>query len=369
MNRISPLVILLLSTFCLSAVFGQDKPVLPVDRLPETIDLETIPRGLEQRPGVPSENPISPQSVALGRKLFFDPILSSDGTVSCASCHQPDHGFASPEALSTGVGGQKTKRNAPSILNRGYGTHFFWDGRAESLEKQAMGPLSNPAELGGDLPKVLAALKANPDYVEKFTEVFGDAPSSKGTSDDEDTKRGPRSNSIDDVVTIENACKAIANFERSLVSGNAPVDQFRGSEYSALNKMARQGMWIFESRGGCWKCHSGPTFSDEEFHNTGVSFGTADRDTGRFQFSGDEEDKFKFKTPSLRDVERTAPYMHDGSIKTLKEVVEFYNKGGSPKDPGLDSDMKPLNLTDEEVEFLVEFLKAMTGENRTVDKK
>ena len=142
--------------------------------------------------------------------------------------------------------------------------------------------------------------------------------------------------------------------------GNTGVDRFRASEYSALSREARQGMWIFESRGMCWKCHSGENFTDEEFHNTGVSFGEADRDTGRFQITKQEIDRFKFKTPALRGVSLTAPYMHDGSQATLKDVVEFYNRGGAPDDPHLDPDMKPLKLTDEEVGYLVEFLKAMS---------
>ena len=363
MVRIVLLAAFLFSLLVSSPVWAQDKKaVLPADTLPATINLVDVPNGLETRPVVPPDNPLNEKSVALGRKLFFDPILSSDGTVSCASCHQPDHGFASPDALSVGVGGQLTKRNAPSVLNRGYGQHFFWDGRAASLEKQAMGPLSSPAELGGDIPKVLKALKANQEYVTAFNEVFGPADKK---AEGESKPKGPNASASDsgqDSVTIDNVCKAIASFERSLVSGNAGVDRFRASEYSALNKMARQGMWIFESRGGCWKCHSGPNFTDEDFHNTGVSFGSAERDTGRFQFTGEDSDKFKFKTPSLRDVELTAPYMHDGSVKTLREVVEFYNKGGAPDDKRLDEDMKPLNLTEDEVGFLVEFLKALTGE-------
>ena len=325
---------------CSSHCLDEDKPKLPKDNLAEELMLESVPLGLEKLPEAPADNPTTREKVKLGRKLFFDPILSADGTVSCASCHQPEHGFASPEPMAIGLGGEKTKRNAPSLINRAYGQHFFWDGRSASLEQQAMGPLSNPSELGGDLKKVLKALINDSDYPAMFEKAFGA-----------------------ESVTIENVTRAIAAFERTLVRGNSGVDQFRAAKYEALSREARQGMWIFESRGGCWKCHSGPNFTDEDFHNTGVSFGTANRDTGRAQFTGKDADRFQFKTPSLRDVERTAPYMHDGSMKTLREVVEFYSQGGAPKDGLLDQKMQPLNLTEEEIGFLVAFLEALNSEN------
>ncbi len=328
------------------------KPILPADTLPEIVDLQFIPGGFSELPPTPENNRLTLAKVRLGRKLFFDPILSADGTVSCASCHQPEYGFASPDALAIGIDGKVGKRNSPSLLNRSYGTHFFWDGRSESLEKQALDPISNPDELGDDPAKVLAAIRANKDYAVAFQAAFGN-----------DSTDHP-SPTIETLITMENLGKAIASFERTLLSGNSGVDRFHRAEYTALSQKARQGMWIFESRGGCWQCHSGPNFSDEKFHNTGVGFTDPDRDTGRLQFTEDEEDRHKFKTPSLRDVDLTAPYMHDGSVKTLKEAVEFYNKGGAPDDPGIDKKLKPLKLTDDEVEFLVEFLKAMTGEKR-----
>lgn len=324
----------------------QSEPNLPADSLPAEIDLESVPGGFLQRPVDPADNPTNAAKVQLGRRLFFDPILSSDGSVSCASCHQPDHGFAHPEPLAVGIGGQRTKRNAPSLWNRGYGSHFFWDGRSPTLEQQALGPISSPAELGGDVEKVLSAIRQHPEYPAAFAAAF---------PPEADSETGEQ-------VTIDRVAQAIASFERTLVSGDSPVDRFRRSEYAALSREARTGMWIFESRGGCWKCHSGPNFSDEDFHNTGVDFGNPDRDTGRMQFTGDPVDRFKFKTPSLRNVAQTAPYMHNGSVASLREVVQFYNKGGAPHDPGLDEAMKPLELTEEEVDYLVEFLKALTGE-------
>lgn len=322
-----------------------DVPDLPKDNLPAKISTSKIPVGFKNFPKSPADNQMSEAKAKLGRRLFFDPILSNDGTVSCASCHKPDHGFASPDPISIGIAGKKGTRNAPTVLNRGYGSSFSWDGRDTSLEEQVMGPLTSETELGGDLEKIVANLKKDKTYVDAFAKVFGGSKAEKSNP-----------------ITKENVAKAIACFERTLNSGNSPVDRFRNEEYEALSKEARQGLWIFESRGGCWKCHNGSTLADDKFHNTGVGFGEKNRDVGRFKVTEKEEHKFQFKTPGLRDIEHSAPYMHDGSIKTLKEVVEFYNKGGAPDDPILDKKMKPLNLTDKEVGFLVEFLKALSGE-------
>ena len=326
---------------------NDDVPELPVDDLPEKISISKIPVGFKSFPASPKDNPMTEAKAKLGRRLFFDPILSNDKTVSCASCHQPKHGFASPNPIAIGIAGKKGTRNAPSILNRGYGEVFSWDGRDDSLEKQVIGPLTSETELGGDLETIVANVKSDKTYVEEFAKVF----SSKNSG-----------NKKEALITIENIAKAIACFERTINSGNSAVDRFRNEEYEALSKEARQGLWIFESRGGCWRCHNGSSLSDEDFHNTGIGFGQDDRDVGRFVVSEKDEHRFLYKTPGLRDIEFTAPYMHDGSIKTLRDVVEFYNKGGHQDDPTLDEKMKPLNLTDEEIGFLVEFLKALSGE-------
>ena len=322
-------------------------PVLPKDTLPAKIALDRVPVGFEDMPAAPSDNPVTREKVRLGRRLFFDPILSQNGTVACASCHQPDFGFASPDPLPVGLNGAKGRRNAPSILNRVYGTSFSWDGRDLTLEEQVLGPLTSEAELGGDLDTVIETLRGEPSYVSQFREVFAEEIGEQ---------------QIEKLINRKTLAAALACFERTIVSGNSAVDRFRASDYESLSKSARQGLWIFESRGGCWKCHSGPNFTDEDFHNTGVGFGQPHRDEGRFEFSKVPGDRFKFKTPSLRDIELTAPYMHDGSLNTLQEVVEFYNKGGNPDDPDLDRKMKPLKLSDEEIEFLVDFLKALSGD-------
>ena len=336
-----------------AAAFWNDDetPVIPRDELPPIQGLKKIPPGFEKLPASPDNNPTTIEKAQLGRRLFFDPVLSTDGTVSCASCHQPNHGFASPTAVSIGIGSQKGTRNAPTVLNRGYGNHFSWDGRDASLEAQALGVLKSKSELGGDTDTVIANIKKDAEYTSAFATVFSTS-----------VKKDVGKKDADQFVTLDNIAKALACFERTLISGNSQVDRFRNDEYEALSKEARQGLWIFESRGGCWKCHNGSNLADEEFHNTGVGFGKKDRDPGRSKATGNTEHNFQFKTPTLREIEHTAPYMHDGSVKTLKEVVEFYNKGGAPDDPTLDKEMKPLNLTEKEIGFLVEFLKAMSSQ-------
>ena len=321
----------------------QSPPGLVTDTLPSELIVETPPSGFSSLPEHPENNPLTDKKVALGRKLFFDPQLSRDGTVACSSCHRPDHGFANADKVAKGIKGRLGTRNVPTVFNRGFGESFAWDGKATTLEEQVLTPITNANELGNTVEAVLAMLSSNKDYVASFKAAFGEKDSA-----------------VESVVTAENLGKAIAAFERTLLYAETKVDRFRSAEYEALSREARQGMWIFESRGGCWKCHNGENFSDEQFHNTGVSFGIENRDLGRFDITKNDDDRFKFKTPTLRGVELTPPYMHDGSLATLKEVVEFYNKGGAPDDPSLDADMEPLNLTDEEVGFLVEFLKALS---------
>lgn len=330
--------------FCIQFLSVQepDEAVLPKDNLPATDLSAPLPQGLIEKPGVPKDNLLTEEKVALGRKLFFDPILSENETLSCATCHQPDHGFASPEPIAIGIHGREGTRNAPSLLNRAYAPVLFWDGRVDSLEAQAVSPLSNPKELAGDIQIILKKLRGHEEYVTLFERAF-DVEGS------------------DQAITEKTIGQAIASFERTLLLGETQVDRFHSAEYEALNKKARQGMWIFESRGKCWKCHNGETFSDHEFHNTGVGFAAENRDLGRFEHTQNEEDRFKFRTPPLRGVQHSAPYMHDGSINTLREVVEFYSKGGSPEDKGLSDRIEPLNLSEADIDNLVEFLKALSN--------
>lgn len=330
----------------LPAAWGQE-PVgellgLPADQLPVYVAWEPLPLGLTR---TPSEATASPARIALGRQLFFDPLLSGDRTVSCATCHRPEHGFASPQAVPVGIGGKPGKRNAPSLLNRAYGSRQFWDGRAASLEAQALEPIRNPDELGSSVEEVLARLNESAQYRRQFAEAFGGAAAADPLP-----------------ITAEQLASALAAFERTLLAGNSAADRFRHGEYAALSERQRLGMWLFESRGRCWSCHRGEQLSDEQFHNTGVGFAAADRDVGRAAVSGDDAERFRFKTPGLRGVALTPPYFHDGSAATLEEVVQFYNRGGAPDDPGLDPLLQPLNLTASEVAALADFLRALTPE-------
>jgi len=315
------------------------EPVLPKDMLPAELSLVHLPAGLNARPRIPEDSPLTTERVALGRSLFFDPILSENNMVACASCHQPRHGFATPDAAAIGIRGQVGQRNAPSLLNRAYGTRFFWDGRAGSLEEQALKPIANRKELGSSVAAVIKKLRGSAEYVEKFQQAFAEG--------------GVK------VVNEKNLGKALASFERTLLLGDSPIDQFRASNASALSDAERQGLWLYESRGRCWRCHRGHNFSDESFHNTGVRWKKRPVDLGRFDVTGQEVDVGKFKTPTLRGVSLTAPYMHDGSAKTLRDVVQFYNRGGV-KNPNLDPIIQPLGLSDADVDHLVAFLEALS---------
>jgi cytochrome c peroxidase len=324
----------LLAALGAAAVAADAPPPPPKDTLPAELALDSIPLGLEPRP-VPKDAPLTEARVKLGRRLFFDPILSADNTVSCATCHQPGHGFASTEARPRGVRGQRAARRAPSLFNRAYGTSFFWDGRETTLEAQALRPIADAAEMGSSVPAALDRLRADRQYKAQFEAAFPDG------------------------VTADNLGRALASFERVLLRGDSRVDRFRRKgKADALTASERQGLWLYESKGRCWRCHSGPNFSDEGYHNTGVGWRQAVADPGRFAVTKKEADRGKFKTPTLRGVSLTGPYMHDGSLGSLREVVEFYNRGGGTN-PNLDPALAPLGLSKDEIADLVAFLEAL----------
>lgn len=271
---------------------------------------------------------------ALGRDLFFDTRLSADSTVSCSSCHLPDHGYADPVPLSTGIGGQQTLRNTPSLLNRAYGKRFMWDLRFDSLEEQVLEPIRNPAEMGDSVDAALARIDADEGYRARFADAFGD-----GVSD-------------------RNLARALAAFVRRLRIGDSPIDRFQAAR-GILTAEERAGLWIYESKGRCWKCHSGPNFSDELAHNTGVGAVDGVARPGQAAITGRDADRGKFKTPTLRGLAFTAPYMHDGSLATLEDVVEFYRRGGNAN-RHLDPALAPIDLSDADARHLVAFLKALS---------
>lgn len=287
------------------------------------------PLGLPERAAGDSPDALA----ALGGRLFADPLLSSDRSVSCASCHRAELGFADDRARSSGAAGRETERNTPTLQNRAYGSVFMWDGRAATLEQQVLLPIENPREMDLPLDEALARL-AESEYRAEFERVLGRAPDRDGLA------------------------RALAAFVRRLVLGGSPVDRFRAGDFAALDDAERAGLWFYESRGGCWRCHAGANFSDEAFHDTGVGV-LEMREPGRFAVTGDPADRGRFKTPTLRGVARTAPYMHDGSLATLAEVVQFYREGGRPH-AGLDPLVKPIDMTDEDARNLVAFLEALS---------
>jgi len=315
--------------------------------------------------GIPRDNPLTPAKVALGKQLYFDARLSADGTVSCATCHQPKLGFGDGAPVSTGIRSQKGGRSAPTVINRLFSKAQFWDGRAASLEAQALGPIANPIEMGNTLPKALATIKAIEGYRLQFAAVFG--------------KSG---------VSETNLAKAIAAYERTVLSGDSVWDVYdRAQAYAQvdlddedldaetkkmvtdglaaakrrpISEAAKRGAKLFTGKANCSLCHSNANFTDELYHNLGVGMAAKAPDWGRFAVTNKEADKGAFKTPTLRDIAATAPYMHDGSVKTLAAVVELYDRGGE-KNKWLSSRMKPLGLTKTEKADLVAYLKALSG--------
>ena len=286
----------------------------------------------------PEDNLSDPRKIALGQQLYFDKRLSSDGTVACVSCHDPKHGWTDGQAVATGVGGQQGGRSAPTIINTAFNSFHFWDGRAGSLEEQCLGPIANPIEMNTPIPEAVETLNGIDGYRKQFNEIFG--------SD----------------VTPENLAKAIAAYERTILSGDAPYDKFEAGDESALSESAKRGMKLFFGAANCSACHAGSNFTDNAFHNIGIGMDQPEPDLGRYAISGLGGDKGAFKTPTLREIARTAPYMHDGSLKTLREVVEHYNKGGIPNEY-LDEEIFELGLTDQDITDLVAFMKeGLAGE-------
>lgn len=298
-----------------------------------------LPVGLSALLPVPADNSLTAATVALGRRLFFDKRLSRDHRLACASCHKPQHAFADDRPVSAGVGGRTGRRNAPSLLNRGYARALFWDGRAASLEEQALAPMVSATELANTYEEIVRRVGADVTYVAAFRRAFGDGE-----------------------ITSGRMAQALASFERTLLSGGSRVDRYeRMGEIGALSAAAVRGRELFHGKGRCHVCHNGPLFADGRFHNTGVSWGRAPIDRGRNEVTGLERDLGAFRTPSLRDVARTGPYMHDGSIRTLAAVVAFYDRGGR-RNPYIDDLLMPLRLTSAEQRDLVAFLEALTGQ-------
>jgi cytochrome c peroxidase len=378
MNRVAvlKLVIVLLSGLAVPVLVSADDGSPPAAGFDAQLPLG-IPREVWAY-FVPKNNSLTVAKIELGRKLFFDPALSADGKISCATCHDPARAFTDGKRVAIGIGGRAGSRNSPTLLNAMFNASQFWDGRAGSLEEQAKMPLINADEMGNSShAQVVARLDASAEYVEAFREAFGSRPS------------------------IDALAKAIASFERSLVSGNSPLDRYIAGDVNALSDSARNGLMLFRSKARCGVCHSFnqafaafatfPFLTDMNYRNTGVAASyrefdplgrqamAAARDEtgaaraelsrsqhaselGRFVVSGNVLDIGAFRTPSLRNVELTAPYFHDGSMATLAEVVRFYVKGGIAN-PTRDWQLEPVALDESEQRDLVEFLKALTSDD------
>jgi cytochrome c peroxidase len=296
---------------------------------------------------VPKANPLTIEKVELGRRLFFDKNLSLDRTISCGTCHDPAKGWSNGQRTAEGINGAKGTRNVPTIFNVAYNRVQFWDGRVFSLESQALRPIFNPREMAMPSRAALVnRLEEDPDYPAQFARAFPDG------------------------IAPENVAKAIAAFERTVLVGNTPFDRYQAGDEQALSEAAKRGLKVFMKKGNCAACHRPPTFTDIGFHNIGVGMDQQNPDVGLFAINGRQSAFGSFKPPMLRELTKTAPYMHDGSIATLEEVIEFYDKGGIPN-PQLSTEMRPLKLSGEEkrdlLAFLVEGLSAQSPTGPSIE--
>ncbi len=371
----------LLLNLVLTALFAcQQASAEPAATNPQSVPGENNLLGLPPIP-IPANNPQNPAKIALGDKLFHDKRFSVDGTVSCAKCHDDKQAFTDGLPVSVGHHALTGTRNAPTVLNAAFNQSQFWDGREPDLEGQAKQPLINPVEHGlANYEPILEITRTDPDYLAAFQSVFGVS---------------------DKKITIDHVAKAIASFERTLVAGNSPFDRYYfNGQADAMTEAQVRGFQLFVGQGRCVSCHTieqdHALFTDSRFHNIGIGINQIQQDVprlaqafleaknkggnvdnmvltdkksselGRFAVTDDLGQIGAFKTPTLRNIELTAPYMHDGSLKTLKEVMVHYNNGGvnkagDPVNAFLSGGIRPLNLTDPQLDDLVEFMKALTS--------
>ena len=313
-------------------------PIGKVVQIPAPLGLPPVP--------IPADNPPTKETIALGRRLYYDTALSVDNTVSCSTCHMPGMEFTDGKRVSNGVGGKAGTRNAPTVMNAAYFTLQFWDGRAPSLEKQAEGPVANPVEMAHSLHGVVQKLSQDPSYVAAFEKAFGPGP-----------------------ITYEKVGKCIASFERTVLSGDSPFDRYYyGHDQTAMTPAQIRGLDVFRDpkKGNCESCHTigekSALFTDNKFHNIGVGYVNGEtNDKGRYVVTKNVQETGAFRTPTLRNIELTAPYMHDGSLKEMKQVMDFYIGAGN-SNPYRDHEIHSLDfLTRQERDDLQEFMKALTG--------
>ena len=359
MRRRIKFLFFLLVVWGLSVAFGPQAP-----NVARASDIAQTPReiGLLPPVPVPADNPMTPEKIELGKFLFFDTRLSGDGSMGCVTCHLPEQGWATHTRLSPAYPSNKERRNSPTLINVAYDTALIWDGRAPTLEKQALGPVKNPLHMNKNTDLLIQDLNIVPGYKKRFKKVFGTGITPAGIS------------------------KALAAFQRTLVTSDSPFDQYMKEKKDAMSDAAKRGMSIFKGKGHCTLCHNGPNFTDQGFHNLGdpdppymrdpkvlasirfdaqrmgiKDYQKLDRDMGRYLVTKKPADKGAFKTPTLRNVTQTGPYMHNGALETLKEVIDFYDRGGG-ESPNKSKLLEPLGLTKQEKSDLLEFLKALTGQ-------
>ena len=302
-----------------------------------------VPLGLPPLP-IPDDNPMTEAKVELGKLLYFDPRLSADGTISCATCHDPQMAWTEHRATSEGIEGLIGDRNSPTVINSAYATVQFWDGRAASLEEQALGPIENPIEMGHTVDAMISTLSELDVYTAMFQEVFGTG------------------------VTAEGVAKAIAAFERTILSGNSPYDQFQAGDEDAMTEAQQRGWKVFEDA-GCITCHTPPLFSNYRFYNAGIGMDAEEPDPGRKGVTDQEQDMGAFRVPALREVAKTHPYFHNGSVEDLRDAVAIM-AGGGIENPYLSAMMKAVasaELTDQDIDDLTAFMHALSGDFPIID--
>jgi cytochrome c peroxidase len=334
-------LILLLAGWGLVLPGGDEKPP-PLTQLNAQV---LGPQRLGPLPPVvaPPNNPQSSAKIQLGKQLYFDTRLSKDNTISCATCHNPAMGWSDQGPTSKGIAGQMGGRRSPPVSNAAYIPLQFWDGRSPSLEDQAKGPIQNPIEMGNTHQEMIRTVADIPGYVEAFKRVFGTGP-----------------------LTVQQVADAIAAFERTVVTTDSKFDRYARGDHAALTKLEKQGLEVFNGKGHCTACHWGPNFTDGRFHNLGVpAKDPKNPDLGRYVVTKNPADMGAFKTPTMRDVSLRAPYLHDGSEKTLESLIDFYDRGGG-SDPNLDPLMVPLGLSKLEKKALIAFIRTLVSLNPEV---
>jgi cytochrome c peroxidase len=335
-------IVLLLAGWGFSLAGSDEKPPPPITQ----VNVQILgPQRLGPLPPVvaPPNNPQSSAKIMLGKQLYFDTRLSKDNTISCATCHDPALGWSDKGPTSKGIAGQMGGRRSPPVSNAAYIPLQFWDGRSPSLEDQAKGPIQNPIEMGNTHQAMIRTVADIPGYVEEFKRVFGEGP-----------------------ITVQQVADAIAAFERTVVTTDSRFDRYARGDHAALTRLEKQGLEVFNGKGHCTACHWGPNFTDGRFHNLGVPVSDPKNpDQGRYAVTKDGRDMRAFKTPTMRDASLRAPYLHDGSEKTLESLIDFYNRGGG-NDANLDPLMVPLGLSKLEKTALVAFIRALVSLNPEV---